>query len=593
MVLASAGGVGLLLLALGTFAVVIAVTWRLARGRGRDGTVAARAVAFDSAREPLFLVDREDRIVTANRAAEERVKRPIAELRGERLATALSLRPAEEMVRTALPDGSSLTAVYDLSVQHDHLREQARALSSIEHSALERNDFIARMSHEIRTPLFGVVGVLELLDDERDPQKQRELLALVRRSSESLLALVNDILDLSKLDRERMELELVEFDANALVIDVAALFSSRAQRKGVAVVTELPPEATIVRGDPLRLRQVLTNLTSNAVKFTERGQVVLRFSLDGDHARFAVTDTGPGIDTQTQARLFHSFTQASAAVARQHGGTGLGLAIAHRLTRLMGGEIRLESRRGEGATFEVALPLPRATTQPRVEMPLPTLPSDTRPLRTLVVDDHPVNRLVTASLLEREGCVVELVESGAACLRRCNEEAFDLVIVDLRMPEMDGETVVKTLRARGYRARLVIATAELVTQKLRDGSAADEWLPKPFARAELLGVLARAGISPDVSVDDAAARLAVAAALKSEAREAFVKTSAAELRAMRKAHRIGDHATVRDIAHGLAGAAGMVGAVEVEQLARKLASPEVMPFTVLDELARALKAEPQ
>ena len=338
----------------------------------------------------------------------------------------------------------------------------ADAKEQAESANRAKSEFLANMSHEIRTPLNAIVGLTHLLQEDLTEPHHRSHIDKVAQAAGHLLAIVNDILDLSKIEAGRLQLESTDFRLHELLQEVLTLIRPRAEVKGVVLADDLarlPP--LVLRGDPLRLRQVLVNLLANAVKFTDRGSVTLAARLLGrDSAgpwlRFEVVDTGVGIDLSAQARLFAPFEQADGSIVRRHGGTGLGLAICRRLVTAMGGDIGVESHLGSGSTFwftvrlgwgqEVqvtgAAHLAQADADEDEAARRPTLAG----ARTLVVEDDPINREVALALLRGVGVLVDVAEDGAQALARCAATRYDLILMDLEMPLMDGLEATRRIR---------------------------------------------------------------------------------------------------------------------------------------------------
>ncbi|MCB9845889.1 MAG: response regulator [Phycisphaeraceae bacterium] len=370
-----------------------------------------------------------------------------------------------------------------------------------------RSEFLANMSHEIRTPLTAILGFSELLEEERPSEAGRaEYASTIRRQAQHLLALINDILDLSKVEAGRMSVESVECSPVAIIEEVGSLLSVTADGKGVELRTELEwPLPATIRSDPFRLRQVLINLAGNAVKFTPKGRVTIWARLsdapDGTRLRLGVTDTGIGMTPEQVSRLYRPFSQGDQSTSRQFGGTGLGLAISKRLIELMGGEIEVSSVPAEGSTFAVVIPLPErgslelSERAPEAERAGHAIAPAEVALRgrILLVDDGPDNLRLISHVLRRAGADVETATNGREAVERVREIGPDLILMDVQMPEMDGYRAVREMRRMGVRVPVLALTADAMSgtreRCLRAGYS--DYQSKPIDRGALLAMCAR------------------------------------------------------------------------------------------------------
>lgn len=383
-------------------------------------------------------------------------------------------------------------------------RELREAHERAEAANRSKGEFLATMSHEIRTPLGGLLGLLRVARDNPLDPAQQEHLATASRSADAMLELINDILDLSKLEAGRMEFEKIAFDPTAAVQTVIDLMRPQAEAKGLALAVDLDPALpALLLGDPTRLRQVLFNLVANAVKFTERGRVAVVVKCgardqDSIVLDFAVTDTGIGMDAATAQRLFTVFMQADSSISRRFGGSGLGLAISQGLVESMGGRIEVASKPDQGSTFHFGLRFGRPTSganrEPLPESEAPYVPPALRG-RVLVVEDERINQRVIGHFLRQMGLDATFVEDGLKAVEAATSAPWDVVLMDLRLPGIDGVEATRRIRAHPGLGRLPIfaLTANAGTSDRAACLAAgmDDFFTKPIRREALAAALAQ------------------------------------------------------------------------------------------------------
>ncbi len=465
--------------------------------------VTERVLTFDDMQDPFSLIHPDDRD-QARRGWQElapTVGRFRAEYRIDRKdGREVWVSTAAEIHRDAEGNPKRMIGVMrNITESKLHEREMIAARDAAEAANRAKSDFLATMSHEIRTPLNGVLGMTQAIEGGELSPLQRERLAVIRKSGEILTTLLNDLLDLSKIEAGRLEIEDGRVDIVQTAHDVHAAFQVFASEKDVELALILAPDlAGAYRGDDHRVRQILYNLLSNALKFTERGRVELAVERRPQGLVLHVSDTGMGMPDEVLARLFTPFTQADASTTRRHGGTGLGLTICRELARLMGGDVAVESRLGEGSRFTVTLPL-----EPMAALPRPAVePSAPRPTalrgggRVLAAEDNAVNQLVLKTLLHQLGVEVVMVENGQEALDAWRGEEWDLILMDVQMPVMDGPTATRAIReaeAVTGRARtaIIALTANAMAHQSDEYALAgmDGVISKPIDFAHLIATV--------------------------------------------------------------------------------------------------------
>lgn len=396
----------------------------------------------------------------------------------------------------------------ELRKYHESLEDQVRArtkeLEEASAKALAaskaKSEFLANVSHELRTPMAGILGMIDIVLDGNPEAEQREHLLTAKSCANTLLALMNDILDISKIEAGKMVLEEIPFEVRRLVDDCAKSLAAKAASKGVGFHHEVADDVPLaVTGDPLRLRQVLVNLLSNAVKFTEAGSVVIRASVlsDPDERQFLafeVRDTGPGIPPEKADSIFEEFTQADGSISRRYGGTGLGLAITKKLVEMHGGRIRMQSEVGRGSTFRVEIPCCPVCTitepKPADPKPVPPAPRTSENETILIVEDNLVNQRVVSAMLKKQGYRVVIAGHGGQALEAIEREMPALVLMDLQMPEVDGFEATRQIRRqpRWRTLPIVAMTAHAMSgdRELCLEAGMDGYLSKPVNRAQLV-----------------------------------------------------------------------------------------------------------
>lgn len=497
-----------------------------------------------------------------------------AELRDDFNAMLQRIRELNAELRKALSAQEALNL--ELEARVEQRTAELRATSErAQHLAHAKSVLLANMSHELRTPLTAILGhTEEALRTDRPRCDWEQTLRVVLRNGRHLLDIVNDVLDAGRIDAGQLRVEMRDVELVPLLQDVVAMFSVRAFDKGIELDLDCHwPLPALVHTDPLRLRQILINLLGNAIKFTESGSVKLCAShLDG-HIRLAVQDSGIGMTEEQRSRLFRPFEQADVSTTRRFGGSGLGLYISARLAEALGGEISVESVPGRGSIFSLSVPVstsssmqadaPVAVETPNTVMATPVLAG-----RVLVVDDVEDLRTLTAHVVGATGIRVETAADGAQAVEQAMDDAFDLVLMDMHMPVLDGRQATIELRRRGYRGAIVALSADVLADDVERFRAAgcDEVLSKPIDRTALYATLQRflmggaashAGSALPPALEDALAGI----------RKRFQSALPTEAEALRRAIDSGDHREVRERLHRLKGSCGTFGFNALSELA--------------------------
>jgi len=437
-----------------------------------SGAAGARAASGSPAAETEILLRRVERERQARKQAEQLLEHKSAEL-----------SEANQRLQAH-------TARLELAVQ-ERTRTMEDALKAMQDALRAKNEFLAVVSHEIRTPMNGVLGTAQLLQMTEMSEEQRRYVEAIESSGETLLALINDILDLSKLDSGKVYLDARPLQLHALIKEVSELLRAQAQKKDLYLDTEIAADVPEwMAGDAHRIKQIFTNLVGNAIKFTQHGgvRIAVHTQQNGQVLACQVQDTGIGIPPDRVDRLFEKFSQVDSSITRRNGGTGLGLAICKKLVEGMGGVIGVESKRHQGSIFTFRIPL--AAAEPPAEKRAPAAGALKTPagLRILLVEDNAVNQMLALGMLQKLGCKANLAENGEEALEKIGE-GYDLVLMDMQMPKLDGVAATRAIRQMtlAHQPYIVALTANAMEsdRQLCLSAGMNDFLAKPFKAAEL------------------------------------------------------------------------------------------------------------
>jgi signal transduction histidine kinase/DNA-binding response OmpR family regulator len=514
---------------------------------------------------------------------------------GGRIHLKLSARPQRDEAGRII---GAQGILHDISLEVSTRDALRVARETAEQADAAKSAFLANMSHEIRTPMTGILGTADLILDSELTPEQRRSVELIVASGETLLTIINDILDLSKIEAGQLELEDIRLNLHEILRDTVSLMNTGARNKGIELTLELNGDVPrTVRGDPTRIKQVVSNLVSNAIKFTTRGGVTVSATLVSRErematVRFAVRDTGIGIAPEAAARIFEPFRQADASTTRNYGGTGLGLSISRRLVEMMGGTLAVDSIPDVGSEFHFTIGFAIAQhTGEIAAVRLPAAPT-TKSLRILIAEDNPVNQEVAGTMLRRRGHQVDVVNNGREAVEAVAKQTYDLVLMDLQMPILDGLGATTEIRAaeKGKRVPIIALTANAAGGEREKVIAAgmDDYVAKPFRAGDLIEAV-ESVVKPD-SHRHSGVMKAIAEAdldvdiegLRSELRDAgaedalgavlsvFVGDAPTRLSVIIDSVAAHDFERISRAAHAYKSSAGTIRAMELAGLLQKL-----------------------
>jgi len=480
----------------------------------------------------------------------------------------------------------------------ERIRQRTQELEKAMHGALAasqaKSEFLANISHELRTPMNGLLGMLDLVLDSPVAGEQREQVEIAQRCAYSLLDLLNDILDLSKIEAGRMILEKVPFDLRSVAEDCVRAQGAKAQQKGIDLRFQFVGDVTNVSGDPLRLRQIVANLLSNAIKFTEKGWVSVRQAVsEGADGKLTmvldVVDTGAGIPAEKVPLIFEKFTQADSSISRKYGGTGLGLAITKRLVELQGGQVRVESRVGRGSTFTVEIPFEiapavEATVEPRLEQRIAAPAA--KQSRLLLVEDNAVNQRVVLAMLRKKNYAIDVANNGQEALDKLERatEPYSVILMDVQMPVLDGLETTKAIRRNNnwdYLPIIAMTAHAMIGDRERCLQAGmNAYISKPVQQAGLIAVIEQylASGTGQFAVPKASGVERILTdkmmqqdrALVNEMLRLFMEVAPERLEKLETAAACGDAQTLSEEAGHIGAAAEHIASTSLGQLARSI-----------------------